>query len=136
VIRNTRGRIFILQTPYYAGERPLTPHNIMAKVVKLTLQNRLARLFEVVALVRATRTHDKARNLLEEGLAAYPGDPRFVQSLARLLAASPDAHVRDGAQALRLSQKLYAQFPIVGNAETLAMAHAELDQFKQAIALQ
>jgi tetratricopeptide (TPR) repeat protein len=107
-----------------------------AKVVELTPQNRLARLFEAIALVRATRTHGKARDLLEEGLAAYPEDPRFVQALARLLAASPDAHVRDGAQALGLSRKLYAQFPIVENAETLAMAHAELGQFKQAIALQ
>ena len=106
------------------------------KAVELTPQNRLARLFEAVALVRTTRTHSRARERLEEGLAAYPEHPMFAQALARLLASSPDARVRDGAQALTLARELYARFPIVENAETLAMAYAELGQFKQAIALQ
>lgn len=55
---------------------------------------------------------------------------------ARLLAASPDPSVRNGAEALDIAQRLMADRPSIQHAETVAMALAEVGEFKQAAALQ
>jgi hypothetical protein len=56
--------------------------------------------------------------------------------LARLLATSPVAGVRDGERALRLAEQLFAQFNSLEHAEVLAMAQAEVGRFEDAAALQ
>jgi hypothetical protein len=56
--------------------------------------------------------------------------------LARLLAAAPDAAVRDGRRALDLALALHRVAPAVAAAETVAMAYAEVGDFTQALAWQ
>ena len=56
--------------------------------------------------------------------------------LARLLAASPDPSVRNGAEALAIARRLMAERPSIQHAETVAMALAEVGEFEQAAALQ
>ena len=55
---------------------------------------------------------------------------------ARLLAASPDPTVRNGAEALDIAQRLMADRPSIQHAETVAMALAEVGEFRRAAALQ
>ena len=56
--------------------------------------------------------------------------------LARLLAASPDAQVRNGREALAIAQRLMAERPGIEHAETVAMALAEVGEFDRAAELQ
>lgn len=56
--------------------------------------------------------------------------------LARLLAASPDPSVRNGAEALAIARRLMSERPSIQHAETVAMALAEVGEFEQAATLQ
>lgn len=56
--------------------------------------------------------------------------------LARLLAASPDPSVRNGAEAVAIAQRLMSGRPTLDHAETLAMALAEVGDFDRAANLQ
>jgi tetratricopeptide (TPR) repeat protein len=84
-----------------------------------------------MALVRLGRYHD-AMARLTDGTKRHPGERRFTHAMARLLAAAPDATVRDGARALTLAQELQAAGVSVDLAETIAMASAEVGRFKDA----
>ncbi len=91
-----------------------------------------ARFGEALALVRLAR-HREARARLEEALRLQPSDPTLATALARLLAASPDAGVRDGPRALALVREVVADHKTTSVAETMAMALAELGEFRGAI---
>lgn len=78
----------------------------------------------------------EARQVLEEGLRLRPGDRTLTHGLARLLAASPDAAVRDGARAAALAKQLIGTENQLEHVEALAMALAEQGQFAQAATLQ
>ena len=110
------------------------PH--YAEVVRLNPRAAEARLGYAMALVRVGR-YREARDWLVESTRVLPDDPRLRPTLARLLAAAPDAAARDGQQALALSQQL---LPVVGQTtdmgETLAMAYAEVGNFSQAASIQ
>lgn len=93
-------------------------------------QHRLARLMEALALSHSDQPLTRQR--LEDSLAAFPEEPMFRYALARLLAAGSEPQVRDGAKALALAQSLYQQVDSPQNAETLAMAYAELGDFAEA----
>jgi len=56
--------------------------------------------------------------------------------LARLLATSPDAQVRNGREALAIAQRLMNDRPSIEHAETFAMALAEVAEFERAAELQ
>ncbi|MCE2558771.1 MAG: tetratricopeptide repeat protein [Acidobacteria bacterium] len=56
--------------------------------------------------------------------------------LARLLAASPDASVRNGPEALAIAERLMSERPTVDHGETLAMALAETGDFGRAASMQ
>lgn len=56
--------------------------------------------------------------------------------LARLMAASPDPSVRDGAEALAIAQRLMADRATPEHAETVAMALAEIAEYERAATLQ
>lgn len=71
-----------------------------------------------------------------EGDSAKDAVDHLDTLLARLLAASPDPSVRNGAEALDIAQRLMADRPSIQHAETVAMALAEVGEFKQAAALQ
>lgn len=74
-----------------------------------------------------------ARDRLEEGLQHHPDHPGLNNTLARLLATSSDAEVRDGARALALARTALAAEGSPDHAETVAMAMAEIGQFEEAI---
>src|SRR5437899_1579148 len=83
---------------------------------------------------RATR---EARDRLQEGMKQYPDRPAFVHALVRLLAAAPDAAVRDGQAALALMRDVLAREPRgVEVGELMAMTQAELGQFGEAVTWQ
>lgn len=91
-----------------------------------------ARLAEGTALVLAER-HGEARRRFEAALERFPEERRLLLALATLLAASPDPEVRDGRRALELARAVHRASPGVDSAEALAMAHAELGRFEEAV---
>jgi tetratricopeptide (TPR) repeat protein len=103
--------------------------------VRALPKNMTARLMEALALVRAG-DHGVARERLEVAVVEIPDDSMLRMALARLLAASPDDRVRDGARALPIAQDLFDGFGSLENAETLAMALAEAGRPEDAAALQ
>ena len=88
-----------------------------------------------IALVRVGR-YAEARDRLSEGMQLYPDQSAFARALARLLASAPDDRVRDGRQALALTQQLLKQRQTLDLGETMAMTLAELGQYEQAAAFQ
>jgi tetratricopeptide (TPR) repeat protein len=106
-----------------------------AAAVAAMPQNGPARLYEALALVRAG-DHRAARARLEAGASELPQEAVLRLALARLLAASPQDGVRDGARALALAQPLYDGLPSLDHAETLAMALAEAGRPAEAADLQ
>jgi tetratricopeptide (TPR) repeat protein len=89
----------------------------------------------VVTLARLGRYRD-ARDRIVEATTAYPDEPEFAHVLARLLAAAPDATLRDGRRALSIVEELLKGRPSTELGETLAMALAEIGQFEQAERIQ
>lgn len=92
-----------------------------------------AQLGHAVALA-ALNDYRGARDRLTAAMATHPGDPELAQALSRVLAASPDDRVRDGARAVALMQPLA---PSQANAapdvcEAMAMALAETGRYEEA----
>ena len=77
-----------------------------------------------------------ARAWLTEGRRAYPDRPEFSESLARLLAAAPDANVRDEPAALELARGLVTKSPSWRTLEAVAMALAATSQYGEAVVRQ
>jgi tetratricopeptide (TPR) repeat protein len=89
-----------------------------------------------LALVDLHR-YREGRDRLLDGMKQYPDRPAFVHALVRLLAAAPDATVRDGQAALRLMREVLAREPrSVEVGELMAMTQAELGQFGEAVTWQ
>ena len=88
-----------------------------------------------MAFVRLRRYRD-ARDAFAEGTKRFPEQPLFKLALARLLAAAPDAQVRDGRQAMALVNELMKGPQSIELAETAAMGLAEVGRFDQAIEAQ
>jgi tetratricopeptide (TPR) repeat protein len=82
-------------------------------------------------LVDAGR-YREARSVLEAGHSRMPGQGRIAYALATLLAACPDATLRDGARALDLATRVYRALPTPRHARTVALALAELGRCGQA----
>lgn len=80
--------------------------------------------------------YGEARKILEAALKAQPTNPECINSLARILASTPDNSVRDGPRALTLAKTLFeaTKNPDVG--QTYAMALAESGDFDHAVLLQ
>jgi tetratricopeptide (TPR) repeat protein len=79
---------------------------------------------------------DEAITHLQKTLQIKPDSPDVLNNLAWLLATSPDAHIRDGVQAVKYAERAceltnYKQTIMVG---TLAAAFAEAGRFDDAIA--
>ncbi len=101
----------------------------------LNPRNTVARLGYAMCLVAANR-HREARAWLEDASTHFPDRTEFKIALARLLATSPDAHVRDAQQAIAITQELYKGPRTTVLGETIAMALAASGDFDQAIAIQ
>ena len=106
-----------------------------AEILRLNPQAGEARRGYSMALVRLKR-YREARDWLLDATRLQPDDPEFRQALARLFAAAPDDSVRDGAQALAITQKLLESDKRTPIGETLAMAFAETGRFADAIEVQ
>lgn len=78
----------------------------------------------------------ESRDRLTEALKIQPGHPLFAHLLARLLAAAPDAGVRDGRRAMAIVKELLKNDQSLELGETLAMALAELGDYEQAVRVQ
>ena len=77
-----------------------------------------------------------ASEALETALERFPGDVAVRHLLARLLATSPDAAVRDGERAVELARSVVDEQPALDHLETLAMALAEAGRFEEAVSWQ
>ncbi|MCY3929592.1 MAG: tetratricopeptide repeat protein [Acidobacteria bacterium] len=77
-----------------------------------------------------------AREALEAALERFPGDLAVRHLLARLLATSPDAAVRDGERAVELARSVVDEQPAIDHLETMAMAMAEAGRFAEAVSWQ
>jgi tetratricopeptide (TPR) repeat protein len=107
----------------------------LREVVRKQPGNGAARLAEARELM-AARDFAGARQRLEEGVASLPGDGALAHLLARLLAGSPQAGLRDGPRAVTLAQAVFAAQRTLEHGETLAMALAEAGRFDEAVRLQ
>jgi len=88
-----------------------------------------------MALVSLGR-YQEARDRLSEGITSYPDHTGFPHALARLLAAAPDARVRDGQRAMTLMKPLVERQQTLELGETMAMTLAEVGRFDEAAAFQ
>lgn len=104
----------------------------LAKAVDLNPQDSNARL-SLASLRILMGRFGPAKDTLEEGLALEPNHPAMLNTLARLLATSPESALRDGKRALELAQRAFALEARLEHAETVGMALAEMGQFEQAI---
>ena len=109
-------------------EASLAPYR---QVLELDADTDEAQFGEALALVWLGR-HREARARLEEATSRQPGHPAFATALARLLAASPDAQVRNGRRAFELIEVVVENYKTTAVAETMAMALAELGEFRGA----
>jgi len=108
-----------------------------ATVIGMEPRNGFARLMEAMALVRV-KAYARARAKLEQAVVVLPDDADLATALARLLAACPDASVRDGPRALQLIQqvmKSQKSFDLE-QGQTMAMALAATDHFQEAVQIQ
>jgi len=78
----------------------------------------------------------EAREALETGVRAFPGDGNLVHALARFLATCPEPDLRDGPRALELARRVFAAQASFEHGETLAMALAEVGRFADAAGLE
>ena len=106
-----------------------------ADVVRINPRAADARFGYAMALVRLRRYRD-ARDWLSEGARVQPDRAELSHALARVLAAAPDDGARDGARAMTLVEELMKGTKTTAIGETLAMAMAELGQFRAATDVQ
>jgi tetratricopeptide (TPR) repeat protein len=83
------------------------------------------------ALVRL-RQFARAESVLDAGHRRIPESGEIAFALARLLAACPDAELRDGERALELAQAIFAARPDPRHAQLVAQALAELGRCDEA----
>ena len=83
------------------------------------------------ALVRLGQ-YARAVSVLDAGHRRIPDSGQIAYSLARLLAASPDGTVRNGARALELAEAIYSVQATPRHAQLVAQAMAELDRCEEA----
>ena len=104
-------------------------------VLELEPARREAWMKKATALFIAGRYADAAATL-ERGSAQLPDDRLLATATARFLASCPDRKLRDGKRALALAEQLFAGEESLENAELVAMAHAEIGAWSEAVAWQ
>ena len=101
-----------------AGDLPMAPSGIASEIARLQILQRKCR----AQITRLRKRHRDA-----------PEDVDAAVALARALATSPDAAVRDGAEAVRLAEKAVAASPKKPEyLDALAVAQAETGRFADA----
>ena len=103
--------------------------------LRLAPDHQQARQGEVVALV-LSKQYAKALSKLEEAHRDFPQNHFLNLMLARMLSAAPTTAMRDGERALKLAKQLYLEKQEIVNAETVAMALAQVGEWEAALSLQ
>jgi len=80
-----------------------------------------------------SESYTRARSALEAALEEFPGQPDLTLALAKLLATCPQSDVRDGPRALALALAAWERTQGLEQAETVAMAQAEVGAFDEAV---
>lgn len=93
------------------------------------------RFASLMSLLLAER-YQEAAAALDEATERFPNNLQITHLQTRFLATCPEPDLRNGTRALQLAQRLFGFRPQPAFAETVAMAHAELGQFDQAISWQ
>jgi tetratricopeptide (TPR) repeat protein len=83
------------------------------------------------ALVRLGQ-YTRAKSVLDAGHRRIPESGEIAFALARLLAACPDADLRDGERALELAKAVFAARPDPRHAQLVAQSLAELGRCEEA----
>ena len=98
------------------------------------LEARFGYAMALVQLGRYREAHDR----LVIGMDAFPNETSFAHALARLLAAAPDAAIRNGRRAMTLVERVMnvEPEPTIDLGETMAMTLAELGRFGEAAEVQ
>lgn len=104
----------------------------LERVVVEQPANELARRAEIVALV-LMRDWQKVRVRLDEGLAQAPDSPVLAELGARVLAACPDAAVRDPQRALELAFLAWNAGESATRADAVAIAWGASGRFAEAL---
>ena len=105
------------------------------EVVRINPRSAEARFGYAIALIRLHR-YREARDWLVDATRALPDSRDLSLALARVLAASPDDSVRDGARAMAIVEELFKGTKTTALGETLAMALAEVGQYSEAAKIQ
>lgn len=105
------------------------------EIVRINPRAAEARFGYAMGLVRLHR-YREARDWLVEATRVQPDQPDLALALARILAASPDNSVRDGARAMAITEELFKGTKTTVLGETLAMALAEVGQYDEAVKIQ
>ena len=90
-------------------------------------------LIALALLLSERERYGDAIALLDGADRRVPGRPAAATTLARLLASSPDLAVRDGRRALDLATAVRASRSAPRDAETMALALAELGRCAEAL---
>ena len=106
-----------------------------AEIIRINPRAAEARFGYAMGLVRLHR-YREARDWLVEATRVQPDQPDLALALARILAASPDNTVRDGARAMAITEELFKGTKTTTLGETLAMALAEVGQYDEAAKVQ
>jgi tetratricopeptide (TPR) repeat protein len=93
-------------------------------------------LLERARLLQKARQYKEALDSLEKAHAQYPQKVRTAAVLTYLLAASPQAELRDGNRALKLAQSLYAATGALQHGVLVGLALSELNHCDEAAELQ
>ena len=115
--------------------RPAAAMPHYAEAVRVSPRATGARLGHALVLAELGR-YAEARASIEASVAAQPDRPELRLALVRILAASPDPVVRDGARAVTLARQLASSSAGGEIGEVLAMALAEAGAFGEAAAVQ
>ena len=105
------------------------------EALKVNPRSPEARFGYAMGLVRMNRYRD-ARTWLEDAVRSSPERPELANALARILAAAPEADVRDGHRAMSIVKQLFGSNQTSDVVETMAMAAAEVGNYSQAVAIQ
>ena len=103
-----------------------------AEAAKAGPELAMAALYRLVALQRAGTSDRELKQALEAALHKQPKQPLLRYAMARLLAASGDAAVRDPARALKLTRQLLQQMPSPPHQAAHALALAASGDFDKA----
>ncbi len=131
--KNVQARVYLADAKMRAG-LALEAASLYREAFGISPSARI-RLSLSYALLRSGQFAE-AKKQLEAGLAEDGSNQSIANALARVLAAVPDASLRDGQRALSIAKQLFEATKSPDAGQTFAMAMAETGDFEQAVKLQ